>query len=366
MIKLKLSWTTTPVTEFIHTRLPLIQAPMAGGATTPALVAAVSNAGGLGSFAAGYLSADEIKKSLSQIRTLTPHPFAVNLFIPEIHFAHQDQILRAKTIVQEACHELQFDVSLPHPPYAPLFEEQLDVIIEEQIPILSFTFGVLSESWIKKLKSHGIILIGTATTLEEAKILEKNNIDFIVAQGKEAGGHRGTFLGKAEEALIEINELTKLFTAEMNTPIIAAGGIMNAKNIFDQLTLGASAVQMGTAFLCCNESGIHPDYKKILLSQTQDETVLTRAFSGKLARGIKNKFTVRMQPHEHDLLDYPIQNALTKGMRKEAEKQNDTEFMSLWAGQFAYLCETLSAEQLVQQLDHEIACLCRNDEKKMY
>ena len=146
----------------------------------------------------------------------------------------------------------------------------------------------------------------------------------------------------------------------INIPVIAAGGIMDAKGIEASLELGASAVQMGTVFLCCNESAIHPLYKKLLLNTTHDTTMLTRAFSGKLARGLINKFITRMQAHEKDLPDYPIQNALTSAMRKEAGKKNLTDFMSMWAGQAAYLCKDLPAAQIIQELDSQILALTKH------
>lgn len=347
-------WTATKITELLKIKLPLIQAPMAGGATTPELVAAVSNAGGLGSLGAGYMTAKEIRQAVKQIRQLTNNPFAINLFIPEKHHASDEQIEQAKKIVQASCPELNFEIGSIKPPYTPSFEEQMSVILEEKVPIFSFTFGVPSKNWIELLKKNGTILVGTATTLEEAEYLKARDIDAIVAQGSEAGGHRGTFLGKAEDALVSVSSLVPLLVQDIRVPIIAAGGLMDAKGTIAALTAGASAVQMGTAFLCCTESGIHPLYKKLLLNTTQDNTTLTRGFSGKLARGIINPFITRMQPHEDDILDYPIQNALTTAMRKEANRQGNVDFMSMWAGQSAHLCRNVPAIQFIQELNDEI------------
>ncbi|HEV2613597.1 MAG TPA: nitronate monooxygenase [Gammaproteobacteria bacterium] len=335
-----------------HTKI--IQAPMAGGATTPELVAAVSNAGGLGSFAAGYLSPDEIRSSIRKIRALTSKPFAVNLFIPEEHHATDHQIEQARKIVQASCAELNTTINTIKPPYSPAFDDQMNVLLEEKISVFSFTFGIPSREWIEKFKENNILLVGTATTLSEAKLLQKNNIDAIVLQGSEAGGHRGSFLDKPENSLVKLKSLLSTVIPEIKIPVIAAGGIMNAQEIITLLKLGASAVQMGTAFLTCTESGIHANYKKALLHAKNNSTVLTRAFSGKLARGLKNKFIVNMQPHEKEILDYPIQNALTKQMRQEASKQNNTDFMSMWAGEAAYLCKAVSAAELMQALSENI------------
>ena len=354
-----LSWSNTKITELLKITLPIIQAPMAGGATTPELIAAVSNSGGLGSLGAGYMTADEIKSTIRKTRALTNKPFSINLFIPEKHHATDDQIEQARKIVQTSCPELNFNVPSIKPPYAPSFEEQMNVIVEDKVPVFSFTFGIPSKEWIEIFKKNGITLIGTATTLAEAKLLEENNIDAIVAQGSEAGGHRGTFLGDAKNALISTSSLVSLLVEHIKIPVIAAGGIMNAKEILASLTLGAFAVQMGTAFLCCIESGIHPLYKKLLLNIPHDNTTLTRAFSGKLARGVINKFITRMQSHEKNILDYPIQNILTSTMRKEAGKQNNIDFMSMWAGQSASLCKELSAAQLIEELNSEVIALLK-------
>src|SRR3990167_1353319 len=218
-----LSWSNTKITELLKITLPIIQAPMAGGATTPELIAAVSNSGGLGSLGAGYMTADEIKSTIRKTRALTNKPFSINLFIPEKHHATDDQIEQARKIVQTSCPELNFNVPSIKPPYAPSFEEQMNVIVEDKVPVFSFTFGIPSKEWIEIFKKNGITLIGTATTLAEAKLLEENNIDAIVAQGSEAGGHRGTFLGDAKNTLISISSLIPLLVEHIKIPVIAAG-----------------------------------------------------------------------------------------------------------------------------------------------
>lgn len=339
-------WTDTRVAKLLNLKFPIIQAPMAGAAS-PELIAAVANTGALGSLGAGYMPPAELKKAIVAIRQSTTNPFAVNLFIPEKHHTTTKEIEHMQKIIAEASSELKIPIEPVLPPYLPTFDEQLNIIIEEKIPIFSFTFGILDEKWIHRLKSHGIILIGTATNLAEALLLEQRGIDAIVAQGSEAGGHRGTFIGKAEHSLIEIRKLIPQLVHNLRIPVIAAGGIMDAHDVNTMLTLKAEAVQMGTAFLSCHESTINAAYKKALLNLTHDDTILTRAFSGKLARGLKNKFTQKMQAHTNELLGYPVQNALTKSMRKEAAKQSNIDFLSMWAGQRAYLCEDLSVNQLM-------------------
>jgi nitronate monooxygenase len=356
MNKKLFTWPNTAITEFLSITLPIIQAPMAGGATTPELVAAVANAGGLGSLAAGYMAPEEIKEAIQKIHLLTNKPFAVNLFVPEEQRAvTAEQITQAQKIIEAACVELNWHATTVKPPYAPSFDAQMTILLEEKIPIFSFTFGIPTKDWLTEFKANGILLIGSATTLAEAKQLEAQGVDIIVAQGSEAGGHRGTFIGPAEEALHNILSLIPLLVTNVNIPVIAAGGIMDAKGIIAVLTLGAAGVQMGTAFLSCPEAGIHPQYKEALLTMQHDNTTLTRAFSGKLARGITNKFITRMQSQQKYILDYPIQNALTSAMRKTAAQQHCIDFMSMWAGQAAYLSKRLPAAQLIQLLHDEIS-----------
>jgi len=193
------------------------------------------------------------------------------------------------------------------------------------------------------------VTIGTATHLAEAIELEKRGVDFIVAQGGEAGGHRGTFIGREEEALLSTKELIKAFKESIKTPLIAAGGIMNREGIQEAMRRGVYGVQMGTAFLTAKECPIHTKYREIiLLTQKKDNTELTRAFSGRLARGIRNRFLTEMK--DVPVPDYPIQNALTRNLRQAAAQQNREEFMSLWAGQKAYLCQDKTASDLIQEL----------------
>ena len=214
--------------------------------------------------------------------------------------------------------------------------------------------GALDSKWILALQEKGTKLIGTATNITEAFLLEGAGVEMIVAQGNEAGGHRGTFIGRAEDSLMSTVNLVTRLTNEVSIPVVAAGGVMNGKGIVAFLKKGAAAVQMGTAFLTCVESGIPACYKKVLLSQAQDKTVLTTAFSGKLARGIRNQFIDKMTAHQEDILDYPIQNALTSPMRKVASMQDNTDFMSMWAGQFSYECRELPVTALMHELVQDL------------
>ncbi|WP_225229663.1 NAD(P)H-dependent flavin oxidoreductase [Sporosarcina quadrami] len=305
---------------------PIIQAPMAG-VTTPEFVAASANAGILGSVGAGYLSAEATRGAIRNTRKLTDKPFAVNLFAPEELEMDQELLRQAYLALQPIGEKLGM-------PFwkAPLsescFDEQIDVIIEEGITICSFTFGLPSEAIVRKLKEHNIFLIGTATSVEEAILAEESGMDAVVAQGKEAGGHRGSFIG---EALVPLGKLVTEVVAKVHIPVIAAGGIANKEQMDLMLEKGAQAIQLGTALLATEESGAHPLYKQAVLNAEEGCTVLTKAFSGKAARGILNPFITMMA--NTPIAPYPIQNDLTKKIRSEAATQGRPEFMSLWAGE---------------------------------
>ncbi len=350
-------WPQTRITKMLKIKYPIIQAPMAGGITSPELVAAVSNAGGLGSLAAGYMSPDEIRNAIINIRALTNKPFGVNLFIPEKPHTTKKQINGMIKILNKVCKPFETRINQGTDGFS--FEDQIIVLIEEKIPVFSFTFGLLEKKWLKKFKNNKTKIIGTATSVAEAKILERHGIDLIVAQGYEAGGHRGNFLGNPNDSLIGNMALIPQIVDNVTIPIIAAGGIMDARGILAATLLGVDAIQMGTAFITCKESGAHISYKKALLKAKHDNTILTRSFSGKLARGIKNKYIELMEPYQDKILDYPIQHHLTQPIRKMATKNGVTNFMSLWSGQAAYLSQELTASQLIQSLNKNIEIIIK-------
>lgn len=320
---------------------------MAGGITTPELVAAVSNAGGLGSLGAGYMSPDAVRKAISDVRTLTDRPFAVNLFVPEQPDAKIETIRRVNGLMEPYRAELGIDAPKEVGPYAPSFAEQLEAVVEARVPVFSFTFGVPEERHISSLKEAGIATIGTATTVHEALVLEKAGVDIVTAQGSEAGGHRGTFLGDFADAEIGTFSLVPQLADALRVPVISSGGVADGRGLAAALALGAEAVQMGTAFLTCEESGAHPDYKKAVLEAPADGTMVTRVFSGKPARAVKNRFLREMEEHETEVPAYPVQNAWTKDIRDAAKEQSRPEFMSLWAGQSAGLSRSMPAAEVV-------------------
>lgn len=354
---------TTQWMKSLGIRVPIIQAGMAGKTTNPQLVAAVSNAGGLGTLGAGYMAPEAIRTHIRAIRALTEKPFAVNLFIPQESQAFPEQIERTKQMLQPHLQKLGIS-SWPPRVHQHDFEKQVAVLIDEKIPVFSFTFGIPAPTIVEQFKRNGTYLIGTATTTQEAIALEKAGMDAMVAQGSEAGGHRGTFQCSANQAMIGTMALIPQVTEAVQLPVIAAGGIMDGRGIAAALALGAAGVQMGTAFLTCLESTAHPKHKEELLKSQDTSTSITKAFTGKEARGIRNEFMQSMASVEHDLPPYPIQNDLTAPIRKKAEELGNSSYMSLWSGQGASLCQEKSAEALIQtwmnQLNtiiDQLACL---------
>lgn len=343
-------WTKTRLTERLSITYPLIQAPMAGGATTPELVAAVADSGGLGALAAGYLPPEQIQRDIQAIRQRTDRPFAVNLFIPEpvdITGGDPDAVEQSNRLL----HAYRSELGLQSPPtvtrIAQPFDEQMAAVLEAQVPVFSFTFGILPAEWVEKLHAVGTVLMGTATTVSEAVALEQAGIDMVVAQGSEAGGHRGTFLEPVENSLTGTLALVPQIVDAVQVPVIASGGIMDGRGVVAVLALGAAGAQMGTAFLACPESGINATYRAALLEENAEVTVLTRAFSGKHARGIRNRFITEVQPYEDSLPPYPIQNALTRDVRQAAAEKDRADCMSLWAGQGRQLISDKPASVLV-------------------
>lgn len=332
-------------------KLPIIQAPMAGGVTTPELVAAVSNAGALGSLGAAYLSPKELSESIRAIKSKTQQAFAVNLFSPQdcnIMAIDQKPTCDRLTEISTA---LNVNIKPVTPPFLPNFEEQIKIIIEENVPIFSCIFGIPEKKYLDDLRDNNCKLVGTATNLEEATLLVNAKFDAIVAQGVEAGGHRGTFTFPAQkdQQLKTLNLVTQLNTA-INIPIIAAGGIATNNHVKQALAAGASACQIGTAFITTEESGANSLHKSALIQAQNDHTLLTTAFSGRPARGINNDFIQKMLLNKDLILPFPAHNALTKPMRVAAAQQNNTQFMSLWSGQNGHLCEKIAAEMLIAKL----------------
>src|SRR5437879_6424104 len=334
---------------------PVIQAPLAGGGDTPGLVAAVGEAGGLGFIGGAYLTPQQILETAQAVRARTARPFGISLFAPQpLPDAPQDP-----RPALECLAPFHAELELP-PPQVPAlaadsFAEQLAAALEGGASVFSFTFGILRASAIHTIKARGVFLIGTATTVDEAVALEKAGVDAVVTQGAEAGGHRGSFAAEFEMGMIGTISLVPQVVDALRIPVIASGGIMDGRGIAAALALGAQAVQMGTAFLVCDESGVPDAYKEAILTAREHETRLTRAFSGRPARGIVNRFITEVERNTDvdAVLPFPFQNALTRPLRSAAARQGRAEFLSLWAGQGVRMARRHSAAQLISRLSLE-------------
>lgn len=333
---------------------PIIQGPMAGGASTPELAAAVSTAGGLGSVAASLLAPAMMREQVGRLRALTDQPFLINLFVLETPAPAEADVARAIDLLRPAWEAVGM-TSLPHPiKWCEDFDAQFDTLVELRPPVASFTFGILSAAQVARLHAAGIAVIGTITTVDEALAWQAIGADAVVASGIECGGHRGTFLVPQEDATLTGHELWPRVAEAVSIPVIAAGAIMNGADINAALALGVQAVQMGTAFLVCDESGINDAYRASLLNAGDRPTRLTRAISGRYARGLENAFIEQMEAVQKLFPAYPVQNALTTPIRAAAAKQGKAEWLSLWAGAGVGRARAMRAAELMATLVAEM------------
>jgi len=333
-------------------KLPIIQAPMAGGPDSPALAAAVSNAGGLGSLGCAYLAPAEIEALAAAVHAQTPRPFALNLFVrPDMGDAPDEPgaDARVAAVLRDLRAELGLADAIVQGPVPPPWEDQLEAVLRIAPRMFSFTFGVPSREQLAALHARDIFVIGTATTVDEAGVLDELGVDAISAQGAEAGGHRGTFLGRFEDALVGTFALVPQIVQRTRRPVIAAGGIMDGRGIRAALALGAKAVQLGTAFMACPEAGTPAPHRAALASART--TVITRAFSGRPARGIRNRMTDAFEVIAP--APFPQQQRMTHELRRAASAHARPDLMQLWAGQGAPLVRAMPAAELVATLARE-------------
>ncbi|QSQ13149.1 NAD(P)H-dependent flavin oxidoreductase [Myxococcus landrumensis] len=350
-------WTETRVTRTLGVRLPLVQGPFGGGMSSTKLAAAVSEAGGLGSFGANHLNGAGIEATIRELRGLTSRPFSINLWVP---LEGERELRPSPEEFQASVERLKpwFDeLGVPLPAYpaafAPDYEEQVEAVLAMRPAVFSFIFGVPSARILEACRARGIITVGTATHVAEGLALDQAGVDLIVASGSEAGGHRACFLRPVEEAPAT-TALVPQLVDQVRTPVIASGGIADGRSVATALALGAEGVQVGTAFLACEESNASEAYRRALRNpETSRATALTRVFSGRYARGIRNRFMKELTPLERDIPPYPIQNWLTQPMRQAASRQGREDLMSLWAGQNAPLIRHSRAAELVDFLEQD-------------
>ncbi|MFJ5967502.1 nitronate monooxygenase [Streptomyces sp. NPDC093060] len=333
---------------------PIVQAPMAGGVSVPQLAAAVSEAGGLGFLAAGYKTADGMYQEIKQLRGLTSRPFGVNLFMPQPEYAESGAVeVYAHQLAGEAAW-YETELGDPDSGRDDGYDAKLAVLLDNPVPVVSFHFGVPSRDVLDSLRRAGTFTLVTATTAEEALAVERAGADAVIAQGVEAGGHQGTHrdIPENDGSGIGLLSLIAQIREAVSVPVVAAGGLMRGSQIAAVLAAGASAAQLGTAFLVTPESGANAQHKQALTNPLFARTELTRAFSGRPARGLVNRFLREHGPYAPAA--YPEIHHLTSPLRKAAAKAGDAQGMALWAGQGHRMARELPAGELVEVLVGEI------------
>lgn len=347
------------LTGLLGIDLPIIQAPMVG-ASTVELAAAVSNAGGLGSLGSAMMAPGELRKTAGALRAATNKSFNLNFFVhdePDLGGHDADPMRDAL-----APYYAEFGLgTVPAPASpAPAFnDETLEALLDLRPRVASFHFGLPSADAVKALKEAGIVILGSATTAAEARALETGGADAIIAQGHEAGGHRGTFLDHVDLGTVGTMALVPQIVDTVRLPVIAAGGIGDARGIAAAFMLGAAGVQLGTAYLACPEASVHPVHRKALAEASDHSTVVTKLFSGRPARAIRNRLTEELRPLEGSAAPFPAQRPLVAPLTSASGKANRAEFMQLWSGQAARLSKPEPAAEKTVRLMHEARKLMR-------
>jgi nitronate monooxygenase len=351
-------WNENRLTAKLGIDYPIIQGPL-GGLSSQKLTAAVSNFGGLGSFGAHSLAPGEITDVIAEIRSLTSKPFAMNLWVSmEDEGARtSDENAFNRSLAPLAAHIAALGASRPeYKPYSWIrFEDQARVLLDEKVPVFSFIYGIPPQEMLEECRAKHIVTIGTATTPEEGAALQEAGVDAVVASGFEAGGHRSSFLRAAEDSLTGTFSLVPQIADVVNVPVIAAGGIADARGVIAALALGAEAVQMGTVFLACEESGASPLHRQTLRGKEAGHTALTRGFTGRLARAIHNRLLEELNQEGTAILPYPLQRRLVRNLAIPAEAAVRSDLLPLWAGQSANLSTCTDVSAFLTSLVEEVS-----------
>src|SRR3984957_13378804 len=352
------SWNQNRFTAKLGIEYPIIQGPL-GGLSSQRLTSAVSNFGGLGSFGAHSLPPDAIKDVVAEIRSLTSKPFAMNLWV-----SIEDEGARTadENGFNRSLASLVADLAAlgaPRPTYKPYspkrFEDQARVLLDANVPAFSFIFGIPARDILEECRARGIVTIGTATSPDEAAALREVGVDAVVASGFEAGGHRGSFLRPAEDSLTGTLSLVPQVVDIVDVPVIAAGGIGDARGVIAALALGAEAVQMGTVFLSCEESGTSPLHRETLRRRNAGHTALTKGFTGRLARAICNDLMENLNRSGTEVLPYPLQRELVRNLAIAAEAAGCADLVPMWAGQSANLSTCTDVSTFLTLLVEELS-----------
>jgi nitronate monooxygenase len=347
------------ISSLLQLKVPIVQGPFGGGISTVELTSNVSNRGGLGSFGAHILTPDEILETSKAISSQTSEAFALNLWVED----HDPEALTLSDDAYEAYaaqfkpyyDELSLDVPKRPNRFHESFEDQAEAILEVRPPALSFVFGIPSAKVLEACKKRGITTIGAATSVAEAMALDQAGVDAIVATGFEAGGHRPSFLKRAEDSLMSTGALVQTAAVRIDTPLIAAGGIVDGQGVAAARILGASAAQLGTAFLACDESGTTDAHRKILFDKDAvADTTLTRTYTGRLARGIRNRLIEELERPDRQIAPFPVQAWFVGPLKKASMRDNKTDLTSLYAGQSAPNLQHRNVPSLMHALTNSL------------
>jgi nitronate monooxygenase len=350
-------WYNTKATELLGIQYPILQGPFGGNLSSVALTAAVSNAGGLGGYGAYTMTPQEIFEIDKQIKSATDKPYNINLWVSDHDIPEggltDEQFNKAKELFKPYFDEA--GIPLPEKPasFQSRFENQFDVILDVRPKVFSFMFGALQADVLEQCRKLGIVTVGAATTLDEAIFLENSGVDMIIASGFEAGGHRPSFLASAESSLNGTFVLLQLIREKVKIPVIAAGGIANGKGVAAALALGASAAQIGTAFLAVDESNALPIHKQMLFSDAAKYSTLSRAYTGRLGRGLTSRIAKEIMGKESDILPFPLQTTFMSPLRKAALDQEKWDMILFWGGQIAPILKHTKATELMHSLIEE-------------
>ena len=359
-------WYNTKATEMLGIEYPILQGPFGGNLSSVELVATVSNAGGLGGYGAYTMSPQEIYDVDRQIKAATNKPYNLNLWVSDTDAVNgsvtDEQYAQATKLFKPYFDEAGIALPEKPVPFKSRFENQLQVILDIRPKVFSFMFGTLPASVLEQLRKLGIVTVGAATTLDEAIALEQTGVDMIIASGFEAGGHRPSFMATAEASTTGTFVLVQLLKEKIKTPIIAAGGIANGRGIAAALTLGADAAQIGTAFLATDESNALPIHREMLFSNAAKYTTLSRAFTGRLGRGITSRIAKELSGKENQFLPFPLQTTFMSSLRKAALDKQKWDMILFWGGQIAPILKHRKAKQLMDSLIEETTA-CFNDVK---
>jgi nitronate monooxygenase len=350
-------WYKTKVTQLLGIDYPILQGPFGGNLSSVELVATVSNAGGIGGYGAYTLSPTEIIDLDARIRSLTNKPYNINLWVSDSDAPDgtvtDEQYEGVRKIFKPYFDQAGINMPGKPEPFRSRFENQVQTILDIRPKLFSFVFGIPSADILEQCRKSGIFTAGAATTIDEAIALEEAGVDMIIASGFEAGGHRPSFLAAAEQSTIGTFVLLQLIKEKVKSPVIAAGGIANGRGIAAAFTLGADAAQIGTAFLACDESGALPVHRSMLLSDASKYTNLSRAFTGRLGRGITTSLAIDLIGKEKQLLPFPLQANFMSSLRTAAIDQQKWNMILFWSGQIAPILHHTKTLDLMQALIKE-------------